>query len=155
MISKSQPSSTPGDANAQRALPSRWLSEMITAADMLAIRTSGAPDAAGRTSILARDSEPVGRFKEAATPHFAVQRPNRQSSHRLAKRIRLSRSSSRALSQVLSLGTSASACSSQCASIKLTLLSLGRLRHLRSRLPEADLLRSPDSSFHCIDKIGP
>jgi hypothetical protein len=93
--------------------PDLWLIETVTAAGQFPMKTSGAPEDAGRISISARARASAGKSRNEATACFTVQRPNRQSARRLAKRIPFRMADSLALSQSFSAATLASVCSSQ------------------------------------------
>ena len=120
IISRSQPSSTAGPLTVQRARRLLWLKEIVTRAGAPCQKTSGAPDAALRTSIFARGAPSVAGFKNAERARFAVQRPSRQSARRLAKRSPFRKAISRELSQLFPSGTSSCVCSSQYTSIEAT-----------------------------------
>src|SRR5581483_2081183 len=97
-----------------KALPARWLKDMLTSRALPASRTSGTPDGSEPTSI----SESAGTVRPSCpmtllTADFAVHLPKRQSSRRFGKRMAAMRSRSPGLSQSSAAGTSCSVCSSQ------------------------------------------
>src|ERR1700719_757733 len=113
MISRSQPILAPDSATVHTAVPERWLSEIVTDDFWLSRYTSGPPDGAARNSMFARAGGSLGRWRQAARARFAVQRRNRQSLRRLAKRMLRREHNSLALNHRFSARTSASACSRQ------------------------------------------
>src|SRR5664279_2866706 len=115
--SRSQPSATLPTATAQMAMPLLWLIEIVAVSALSRRTTSGSPVEAAITSISLSDCRSLGNFRLAATAHFAVHRPSRQSERRLANRRPLNRADSLSLSQTSAAGTSLSRCSSQYTSV--------------------------------------
>lgn len=120
IISKSQPSSTAGSLTVQRARRLLWLKEIVTRAGAPCQKTSGAPEAAVRTSISASGAPSASGLRNAERTRFTVQRPSRHSARRLAKRSPFKKAISRELSQLFPSGTSSCVCSSQCTCIEDT-----------------------------------